>query len=517
MSLRGSVEDLPLLEILQVVSFCQKTGYLTVRAPEGDAGVVFCEGRVVAGYIWDTPSAPPAANLEPAAVRARLGVVLERLVRLREGEFAFNLSDQVLRHLGGRDLAGDTLHDGINPEELMLDLARKLDEDRRDCAASLTASFSEPTATPPAADAAEDAEADALEPIEELEYEEPSVTTEPPVEPAASGPLALLVDDEPQVRDDLAQRLRLAGFEVRTAESVSGARRAMERLAAARAPFLLVVDLGLPSESGSTFRAGLDVVRLASTLPAPPPTLLMADAIDEKLIGRARRLGVSLLAFKPSLSKLDPLQYSADLRAFGDKLGRDLLPRLAGRRGSPAPVAPSAEVAARDRTLEAAIAEVDAHPDPDLVAFLLLRAARACFVRAVLFVAKGDRLEGLAGFGPVSGGRSLDLLAREIAVALHPPSPFSEVIASGRLWAGSIPAAGVLATFLEGIGRLAATDAAILPMRAAGETMAVVYADAPDGTALDATAAFARFVERAGRALDASMAGRERDPLPDAG
>ena len=35
MSLSGSVEDLPLLEILQVVSFCQKTGHLTVRAPEG--------------------------------------------------------------------------------------------------------------------------------------------------------------------------------------------------------------------------------------------------------------------------------------------------------------------------------------------------------------------------------------------------------------------------------------------------------------------------------------------------
>jgi hypothetical protein len=46
-SLSGSVEDLPLLEILQVVSFCQKTGHLTVRAPEGEAGVVFDSGRVV--------------------------------------------------------------------------------------------------------------------------------------------------------------------------------------------------------------------------------------------------------------------------------------------------------------------------------------------------------------------------------------------------------------------------------------------------------------------------------------
>ena len=59
MSLSGSVEDLPLLEILQVVSFCQKTGHLTVRAAAGDAAVVFESGRVVAGYAWDVPRFPP--------------------------------------------------------------------------------------------------------------------------------------------------------------------------------------------------------------------------------------------------------------------------------------------------------------------------------------------------------------------------------------------------------------------------------------------------------------------------
>ena len=35
---------------------------------------------------------------------------------------------------------------GINPEELMLDLAKKLDEDRRDAAAALEASFAAPLA-----------------------------------------------------------------------------------------------------------------------------------------------------------------------------------------------------------------------------------------------------------------------------------------------------------------------------------------------------------------------------------
>ena len=55
MSLSGSVEDLPLLEILQVVAFTQKSGHLRVTTGEGEAAVVFSAGRVVAGYIWDAP------------------------------------------------------------------------------------------------------------------------------------------------------------------------------------------------------------------------------------------------------------------------------------------------------------------------------------------------------------------------------------------------------------------------------------------------------------------------------
>jgi hypothetical protein len=92
----------------------------------------------VPGLPRDQPPAGPAREL---VLRQRLASVLERLVRLREGEFAFHLTDGVPLTLGGRDLTGERLPYGINPEELTLDLARKLDEDRRDAAATLEASF----------------------------------------------------------------------------------------------------------------------------------------------------------------------------------------------------------------------------------------------------------------------------------------------------------------------------------------------------------------------------------------
>ena len=526
MSLSGSIEDLPLLEILQVVSFCQKTGHLTVRTPAGDAAVVFRAGRVVSGYIWDMP---PLEGAEPP-VRARIATILERLVRLREGEFAFNLTEEVPTRLGGRDLSAEMLPEGINPEELMLELARKLDEDRRDCAATLEASFSAPpeadvgaAAEPPEPAEAEDVVLEQLPPedpsADELLLLEPQFApaTEAARLPAAADPPAaravLLVDDEPDVCRVVGQRLSDAGFDVVVAHTPRQARRRMLQLAAEGRRFLLVADLGLPSESGSSFRGGLDIARHAAALVPPPPVLVMTEMMDEKLRGRARRFGVSLLAFKPGLSKLDPLQYEADLRAFADKLAKDLLPRLEGRRPTPGPAVqpplqPGAAAALQIGALRDALAEIEAHPDPDLVAFLLLRAARSYFPRVVLFVAKDDRLRGLSGFGPVLGCDSLDLLARTLAVTLEEPSPFGDAVVTGKPWQGRIPPKGPLRDLLDQIGPLGASTAAIVPVRASRETIAVVYADAPHGATLPELEPFVTFVNRAGQVLEDSLASR---------
>ncbi|HSD67689.1 MAG TPA: DUF4388 domain-containing protein, partial [Vicinamibacteria bacterium] len=349
MSLSGSVEDLPLLEILQVVAYCQKTGHLTVRTAAGEAAVVFDKGRVVSGYVWDLPGLrpgqPPEGPARELVVRQRLASLLERLVRLRDGEFGFHLTESVPGTLGGRDLSGETLPYGINPEELMLDLARQLDEDRRTAAAALEASFAAP--------------ADDEAPLEELPLEE-LPPEEPPAPPA--GPVVLLLDDELEIRRVVGERLSAAGFQVTAVDCPAAARREMDRLASAGTRFLLVADLAVPSETGSTFRGGLDVARAATGLPSPPPVLLMAETFDQTFRKRARRFGVSLLAFKPGLSKLDPLQYEADLRAFGDKLARDLLPRLEGRRGAAAkarpPAPPAPGDAARTALLQSARAEM---------------------------------------------------------------------------------------------------------------------------------------------------------------
>jgi len=501
-SLSGKVEDLPLLEILQVVAFCQKTGHLTVRSREGEAGVVFRDGRVVAGYIGDLPPLevdseplPPDARREK--IERRITSTLERLVRLREGQFGFNVSPSVPTRIGTRDLTTEMLEEGIHPEGLMLDLARQMDEDRRDTAAALGASF----VAPPAADPA--SEEDELEELALEEEKEPS-----------RGPVVLIVDDEPDVRRFLVERLAAQGFEVTACADVNTGRRAATRFAEEGRRYLLVCDLGLPSLGGTTFRGGFDVVRHAAGLEPRPRILLMVDRLDEKLRARARRLGVSFVAFKPGLSKLDPLQYAADLRAFGDRLGRDLLPRLL-RRSVTRPVAPaplalplSDDAAARAASLQTALEELARQPEPDLVAFLLLRAARAFLSRAILFLVRDDRLFGLSGFGETAGEQSLDLLARSLSVSLDDSSPFADAVACGRTWIGPVPGVGPLRDLLGEIGPAGVTSAAVVPVRAHRETVAVIYGDAPEGRPLPDLGGLVDFTEGAGRALDEAFLAR---------
>jgi CheY-like chemotaxis protein len=148
MSLTGNLEDLPLLDILQIVSFSKKTGYLTIQAPEGQGAIVFHDGLVVSAFTWESlPVDARVATLPPerrhASIKERIVMALERLTRLREGQFNFALVENVPKTVGLRDITLETLPMGINPQEMLLDLARGLDEDRRDSTAALEASFAD--------------------------------------------------------------------------------------------------------------------------------------------------------------------------------------------------------------------------------------------------------------------------------------------------------------------------------------------------------------------------------------
>jgi hypothetical protein len=164
MSLVGSLEDLGLGEILQIVSLSGKSGVLWIRSPQGEGRIVFDRGAIRGatldggardlGEMLAASGALPAADVEALDRDARAeGVPLEdlivartaldaaRLDELRErhvealvlrmfswrlGEFSFEIRDEP-----GATTASDLLlRAGMNAQFLALEGTRLRDEDQ---------------------------------------------------------------------------------------------------------------------------------------------------------------------------------------------------------------------------------------------------------------------------------------------------------------------------------------------------------------------------------------------------
>jgi len=580
LSLTGNLEDLPLLDILQIVSFSKKTGSLGITTSLGDGAIVFREGFVVASCAWDAPPIDPQTAALPSAekdrvIRRRIEAALEQLIRLREGQFQFSLSDKTPKKVGPRDITGETLENGINPQELLLELARGMDEDRRDSSDALEASFGEGQGPETTAEAGE---AEELPDIEEEAADEAPDATEPddlplPASPvrserdpapeytalrsdivpeytvplqaipesmlrAAAAPPApapepaappaediralLLVDDEEDVRRILAQSLTQGGYQVVEAEDPDAAVKKAARLSKAGIAFVLVTDLGMPTSGGSSFQGGFEVVKRLVKMKLDPPVLMMTETLSPAVRARAKQLGISSFVFKPGLSKLDPEQHHADLRAFAGKLLADVLPELsrksglprekkpAREAGGPAP-APELEGASKDiKVLQAALNELRGTEDASRISALVMKVAREFFERGVLFLIKNEEIRGLGGFGQAGAGENITLIVREIAIPLSEPSVFVDVVSSGRARHGSLPESKWSKHLMGRLGRFRSSDIALLPLVAHRDTIAILFGDNPEtGRPLQRLDAFEVFMQQAGVAMENAILQRK--------
>jgi CheY-like chemotaxis protein len=573
LSLTGNLEDLPLLDILQIVSFSKKTGHLSIRTREGDGGIVFREGFVVAAFTWDSVPLDPRFGALPEAqrsgvIRSRIEIALEQLVRLREGQFSFSLNDAPPRALGGRDLALETLATGINPQELLLDLARGIDEDRRNSTALVEASFAHPDETsgdPPAdreaeavaafvrnmgtpAAAPETKERPAIPPLPVSVPPSPPPAPSRPLAPPAAPPepasapearTLLLVDDEPEVRRILADWFKEGGYEVVEAEDPESAVKKAGTLGKAGVPFLLVTDLGMPTSGGSSFHGGFEVVKRLWKMNLRPPVLMMTESLNPSLQLRAQQMGIKSFVFKPGLSKLNPRQFEADLLAFANKILVDILPRM-GRGVLPVPSAKAAKAAKAEKPggdpasrpepspptheelsrqfsiLQRRLLDLREPADANQIAILVMKVAREFFERAILFLVKNDEARGLGGFGAAPKGENINLLVREVLIPLNEPSFFQDAIQAGAPFLAPLPKGRWSAYLMGKIGRFQSGTVALLPLITHRETIALLFGDNPEtGREFGRLEALEVFINQAGVALENAFLQRKLQSLQD--
>jgi CheY-like chemotaxis protein len=334
----------------------------------------------------------------------------------------------------------------------------------------------------------------------------------------------VLVDDEADVRAVLAEHLTKGGFQVLEAEDPETAAKMASKLAKAGVGFVLATDLGMPTSGGSSFHGGFEVVKRLWKANLKPPVLLMTDTLNGAVQARARQMGIGTIVFKPGLSKLDPQQFAADLRAFAHKLVKDVLPRIqpaeapeppapparaqaaaaAAREPAPPPAATAAEVAREFATLQRRLEELREGAEASQIASLVMKAARDFFERGLLFVLKGDELRGVGGFGRGPRDSSLTVQAREVTIPLGEASLFAEVVARRRPFLGELPAADRWVQHLLGkVGRFRTTSAALIPLLTNREAVAVLFGDNPETGRLPSRLdPLVVFINQAGIALE---------------
>ena len=584
MALQGNLEDLPLLDIIQIVSFSKKTGYLSIEMEGGDGAIVFLEGLVVSAFTATSPPADPRLGSLPKearekAVRGRIGFALEQLARLREGAFGFELTDDVPAVVGRRDIRLETLARGIHPQEMLLDLAQGLDDDRVQSAAAVEASFAAPEEGAlaeepivPGAALSSDLRAAAgapsappppprwqtspvprhgtdTRPLPKVMLPPASPPLAPPSPPppapgSASEPrladreaarVILLVDDEQDVRAILGRHFAAAGFRIVEAGDPDEAAKAAGLVRAQDGPFVLVTDLGMPASGGASFHGGFEVVKRLWKMNLRPPVLMMTESLDQSLRLRARQMGVQSFVFKPTLSKLNARQFEADLQAFAEKMMSDVLPKLASSPPAERPVqkaAPPSGTAAQAAVvspgeeelshefsfLQRRLAELRQPGNANQVAILVVKVAREFFERGILFLVKNDEARGLGGFGLAPRGESLNLLARQVVLPLTDPSPLQEVVQHGRSFVGPLPADRWSNHLMGRIGRFQAGTIALLPLVAHRETIAVLYGDNPEtGRELPRLPGLELFVHQAGIVLENTFLQRKLQSLQEKG
>jgi hypothetical protein len=147
---------------------------------------------------------------------------------------------------------------------------------------------------------------------------------------------------------------------------------------------------------------------------------------------------------------------------------------------------------------------------PDLtaeVALLILRYAAQVVNRGVLLAVLGDTMQGIGQFGLRFA--DADARVRQLRIPLEEPSPFAEVVASGRAFVGRPPESPWTSYLLERIGGSASCEVALVPLEVEGAVVAVLYGDnLPFSTRLEAVDVLEILMREVARGVEKARGGK---------
>lgn len=366
MSLVGSLEDLALSDILQIVSLSRKSGILSLTSGEKKGSVIFRSGQVIGassslikdnlgnelverGIITSMQLKDILAENKEGGVPGglnqvqmeRLGLDAEAVEEVAkdyikkvvfgffdwdEGNFNFELKEQEETERMTSDHLQYTLVSGLNPQFMAMEGTRLKDEKawvkRRDESTSVEEVNQDESMTT--------AESQLPEPSAALiDKEREERATEKDGKEVISTPQVpettiVVVDDDPLTLSGIEALLKEKGYQIRAEGKSAKALEAVRKLVREGAHPLVVADLIMPKMDGSGMLGGIEILsRLKSELPEVP-VILITDHRNEEAERKAWEQGVDAYLNKPKKSGIRGDSITPLFAEFGKQLEESL-------------------------------------------------------------------------------------------------------------------------------------------------------------------------------------------------
>ncbi len=562
MSLGGSLEDLSLLDILQIVNVSRRTGVLRlVPSSMGPSFIYFASGNVedIVGdfseddflAFFEDQDLVDSSDIAEArergsgdsrsvlrrlietgalntqlleqARRLEISRRLRALTQVSEGQFDFFLTE------AGDELGSNTvppfspLKRSVSPQNLLTQTLsedslsewaepRRTEEPRRHAAPDEAAAA--PVQTVAEDESPREAEPEIVQPPKEAPHQPPTRTFR--IKPARNRITIVLASDESIFRKLLSQRLVEHFADLRVVSSLDDYRLTCTRLLSERTPFVALVDLLMPTQSGEGYLGGLELIQDSHQRFPQVKIILMSDLDDEKILGLARANGALAVLSKPGLAHLKVDEFEQSIQAFADTFCREvdsLIPPVEEEVASFLSDLGAESSASGDRIrdqlalLKGLMGELASPKESSEISLLVLRLASEYFERAVLFLVRKDAFVGLGGFGETGddenmavkvrrlkispgGGSFLDDAVDQRASVLRPSSEFKPEDSE----------------FMGMLGAYVPPTAVALPMMSRGRVIAMLYGDsAVSGQELPDLTGMEIFMTQAGMAMEKAL------------
>ncbi len=553
MSLVGNLEDLGLGEILQIVSLSRKSGVLSLFSKGREGKIIFRQGQVIQAAmdgprmhlgesllkkgIIDDNTLRKALSIQAGEGAAeRLGDILakrfavdvekiEEIVREQiervvyslfswnEGSFDFELREDIESlQLPERDPDQYLLEQGMNPQFLAMEGSRILDETRHRGELAEDESGEEGAEVSDSCDIA-------------FDLMSAAAREAPAAEPPGEERMAVLADDDEEVRAAIASILSGFGYQVHDFGKTEDALIQLDFLYRDGHRPAVLVDLIMPRMDGSGILGGLELLELIHDNFEGLNVIVLADhdagTAEQKvrergypILPKPRKAQVSdhgaLEAFSERLkARLDNHErpeegpFVAETINIGDELfreiGEDFVPLSA----------PSGHDQGMSQ-LRGMLEELNNPALGNDIILLVLRFAAEFMNRAVIFIVRDDEIRGLGQFGIVDPDGLADARVRDLRFPVYGEPLFNGVIKS-RMAGKAVPDGSSWNRYLlDQLGGGMPQEMFVGPIVSEGKVVALLYGDnLPEKRGIGLTDSLEIFLSQAGLAMEKALLQRK--------